>query len=126
MLARIEGLKVASRTSAFQFRSYASIRASYERALELDPNNANALNWQGITWSYVPAAECAGRLQQAPDDHLALDTDVESLPALTGIQASPARERRGRLLGQDRLSTPVQAARSRGFRVRMRGVRHDR
>jgi TolB-like protein/tetratricopeptide (TPR) repeat protein len=33
--------------------SYEDIFAAYDRALELDPNNSNVLNWQGASYSYV-------------------------------------------------------------------------
>jgi Tfp pilus assembly protein PilF len=32
---------------------FETVFAGYERALALDPNNTNAINWQGITYAYV-------------------------------------------------------------------------
>jgi len=43
---------------------WAAILAGYERALELDPMNANALNWQGITLAYLGDNEKAAAVHR--------------------------------------------------------------
>ena len=52
------------RQEGFGKESYAKIFAAYDRALKLDPGNTNALNWQGITYSYTGDNEKAAAIHR--------------------------------------------------------------
>jgi TolB-like protein/Tfp pilus assembly protein PilF len=68
---------------------YATIFAGYERSLALDPGNANALNWLGITYAHV------GNNAKAVEVHTRC---VEIDPALAACRSNLA----GELLGLGR------------------------
>jgi len=63
--------------------NYAEIFAGYDRALELDPTNANALNWQGVTYNYVGDYERAAAIHRRC---------VEIDPALAACASNQAVE----------------------------------
>ena len=63
--------------------SYADILAAYDRAIELDPTNANVLNWQGITYNYVGDYERAAAIHRRC---------VEIDPALAACASNQAVE----------------------------------
>ncbi len=63
--------------------SYADIFAAYDRAIKLDPTNANVLNWQGITYNYVGDYERAAAIHRRC---------VEIDPALAACASNQAVE----------------------------------
>jgi TolB-like protein/tetratricopeptide (TPR) repeat protein len=62
---------------------YENIFAAFDRALELDPNNSNALNWLGIAHAFV------GENEQAADVHRRC---IETDPALSACHSNLAME----------------------------------
>ena len=94
-LQQFDDLNVGRRTSDFE-----TVIAGYERALELDPKNANALNWQGLVYTYV------GDNQRAAASHRRC---IEVDPALAACRSNLAIEliSLGRL---DEASAVVDAA----------------
>ena len=61
--------------------SYENIFAAFDRALKLDPNNSNALNWQGIAHTYVGDNESAAAIHRR-----CIETD----PALSACRSNLA------------------------------------
>ena len=94
-LQQFDDLNVGRRTSDFE-----TVIAGYERALELDPKNANALNWQGLVYTYV------GDNERAAASHRRC---IEVDPALAACRSNLAIEliSLGRL---DEASAVVDAA----------------
>ena len=64
-------------------KSYENIFAAFDRALKLDPNNSNALNWQGIAHTYVGDNESAAAVHRR-----CIETD----PALSACRSNLAVE----------------------------------
>lgn len=62
---------------------YEDILAAFEQALEIDPNNSNALNWQGIAHAYVGDNEAAAAVHRRC---------VEIDPALSACRSNLAME----------------------------------